>query len=99
MLSHRPGMTGDGATKRRVTVRQSDPTGKSLVLIFGSHIKPKNISRGEDAVDGKLRLTRVAEADGEDVWSWHRDAGVKFLRSKLLRDDGGKKARSPKSTE
>ena len=34
-------------------------------------------------------------ADGEVVWSWRPDAGAKFLRSKLLRDDGGKKARSP----
>src|SRR5207249_1339732 len=32
-----------------------------------------------------------AEAYGEVVWSWRRDAGVKFLRSKLLRGDGGKK--------
>ena len=38
---------------------------------------------------------RKAVADGEVVWSWRRDAGVKFVRSKLLRDDGGKKARSP----
>jgi hypothetical protein len=36
-----------------------------------------------------------AEADGEVVWSWRRDAGVKFVGSKLLRDDGDKKARSP----
>jgi hypothetical protein len=43
----------------------------------------------------RLRLTSVAEAYGEDVWSWHRDAGVKFLRSELLESDGGKKARSP----
>jgi hypothetical protein len=39
-------------------------------------------------------LTRALEADGEGVWSWHPDAGVKFLRSELLRDDGGQKARS-----
>jgi hypothetical protein len=38
---------------------------------------------------------RACEADGEVVWFWRPDAGVKFLRSKLLRDDGGKKARSP----
>jgi len=42
-------------------------------------------------------LTNGAEADGEVVWFWHPDAGVKFLRSKLLGDDGGKKARSPGS--
>jgi hypothetical protein len=34
------------------------------------------------------------EADGGAVW-WGPDAGAKFLRSKLLRDDGGKRARSP----
>ena len=41
------------------------------------------------------RKTSGAIADGEGVWSWRPDAGAKFLRSKLLRDDGGKKARSP----
>ena len=40
------------------------------------------------------RRTR-ADADGEAVWSRRPDAGVKFLRSKLLGGDGGKKARSP----
>ena len=39
--------------------------------------------------------TNALDADGEGVWSWRPDAGVKFLRSKLLRDDGGKRARSP----
>src|SRR5881396_4119052 len=32
------------------------------------------------------------DAYGEVVWSGRRGAGVKFLRSKLLRDDGGKRA-------
>ena len=41
------------------------------------------------------RKTSGANADGEVVWSWRPDAGAKFLRSKLLRDDGGKRARSP----
>ena len=36
-----------------------------------------------------------AKAYGEVVWSWRRDAGAKFLRSELLRGDGGKQARSP----
>ena len=27
----------------------------------------------------KVRLTSVPEADGEDVWARHPDAGVKFL--------------------
>ena len=30
-------------------------------------------------------------ADGEVVWSWRPDAGAKFVRSKLLTGDGGKK--------
>jgi hypothetical protein len=36
-------------------------------------------------------LTSALEADGEGVWSWHPDAGVKFA----LRNagDGGQKAR------
>ena len=42
-----------------------------------------------------LRLTSVAFADGEVVWSWRPDAGAKFRESKLHRIDGGKKARSP----
>jgi hypothetical protein len=41
-------------------------------------------------------ITNGAEADGEVVWSRRPDAGVKFLRSKLLKGDGGKKARSPR---
>src|SRR6266516_4398677 len=35
-----------------------------------------------------------AEAYGEVVWSWRRDAGAK-LRGNIPRSDGGKKARSP----
>src|SRR5580692_4103251 len=42
------------------------------------------------------RQTNVAKADGEVAWSRPPDAEVKFLRSELLRDDGGKKARSPR---
>ena len=40
-------------------------------------------------------MTGEPDADGKIVWSWRPDAGVKSLGSKLLRDDGGKKARSP----
>jgi hypothetical protein len=47
-------------------------------------------------VDADVPLTNGIEADGEVVWSRHPDAGVKFVGSKLLRDDGGKKARSPR---
>ena len=43
-------------------------------------------------------LTRAPEADGEDVWSWHPDAGVKFAMRSA--GDGGQKARSTgESTE
>ena len=37
------------------------------------------------------RLTSVIVADGKVVWSWRPGAGAKFVRSKLLRDDGGNK--------
>jgi hypothetical protein len=51
---------------------------------------------GWDAMDAEVPLTSGAEADGEIVWSWRPDAGVKSaIRSA---GDGGKKARSPGST-
>ena len=40
-----------------------------------------------------MLLTRASNADGEVVWAWHPDAGVKFVRSKLLTGDGGQTAR------
>ena len=43
----------------------------------------------------RLRQTNAGGADGEAVWSWRPDAGVKFARSKTFAGDGGKKARSP----
>ena len=36
-----------------------------------------------------------AEAYGEVVWSWRRDAGAKLLRSKLLWGDGDNKPAPP----
>ena len=39
-------------------------------------------------------LTRAPDADGEVVWSWHPDAGVKFVEAKAFTGDGGQKARS-----
>jgi hypothetical protein len=45
-----------------------------------------------DAVDADVPLTNGTEAYGEVVWFWRPDAGVKFVRSKLLAGDGGKKA-------
>jgi hypothetical protein len=48
-------------------------------------------------VDAKAATDeRKPDADGEVVWSWRPDAGAKFVRSKLLAGDGGKKARSPR---
>jgi hypothetical protein len=49
-----------------------------------------------DAVDAAVSRDERTEADGKGVWSWRPDADAKFLRSKLLRDDGGKRARSPR---
>jgi hypothetical protein len=28
----------------------------------------------------RVLLTKALEADGKDVWSWHLDAGVKFVK-------------------
>ena len=50
-------------------------------------------------MDAEVTKTNVTEADGDAVWSRRPDAGAKFLGSKLLGNDGGKKARSPKSTK
>ena len=33
----------------------------------------------------KLRLTSAIRADGQNVWSWHLDAGVKFAEGKSFR--------------
>ena len=35
-------------------------------------------------------LTRALEADGEIVWSWHPDAGVKFALRRAC--DGGQES-------
>jgi hypothetical protein len=37
-----------------------------------------------DAVDALCCETNSAKADGEVVWSWHPDAGVKFAEETLL---------------
>ena len=39
-----------------------------------------------------MHLTRAPEADGEVVWSWHPDAGVKSALRRA--GDGGQNARS-----
>src|SRR5437899_5206046 len=46
---------------------------------------------GRFGVRRSLTPDENAEAYGEVVWSWRRDAGVKLLRSKLLRGDGDNK--------
>ena len=43
-------------------------------------------------MDAKRAQASVREAYGEVVWFGRRGAGVKFLGSKLLESDGGKKA-------
>jgi hypothetical protein len=44
-------------------------------------------------------VTRAPDADGEVVWSWRLDAGVKPLGSRLLRGEGGKKPIARESTK
>ena len=39
-----------------------------------------------------MLLTKAFDADGESVWSWHPDAGVKSAMRSA--GDGGQKARS-----
>ena len=31
----------------------------------------------------RVLLTKAFEADGKDAWSWHLDAGVKFVKGNL----------------
>jgi hypothetical protein len=45
-------------------------------------------------MDVLARETSVTDADGEIVWSWRPDAGVKSLGDDP-RDDGGYQARYP----
>jgi hypothetical protein len=66
-------------------IRPSRPTEGRFAIVTDA---------GRDAVDADVLTTNGTEADGEVVWSWRPDAGVKF-RGILSRGDGGKKARSP----
>ena len=45
-----------------------------------------------DAVDADVPLTNGTDADGEVVWSWRLDAGVKSVDASFA-GDGGKRAR------
>jgi hypothetical protein len=74
-------------------------SGKSVIQIRASHpirgaLRTSRTLRWDavDAGDGERRTPELA--DGEVVWSWRPDAGVKLPRS-LLGSEGGKKARSP----
>ena len=51
-------------------------------------------SAGWDAVDADALLTNGADAYGEVVWSWRRDAGAKSGGA-MPPGDGDNKARSP----
>src|SRR6266404_2736133 len=53
---------------------------------------PSSRTRGEMRWTRELRLTCVAQAYGEVVWSRRRGAGAKFARGKPLTGDGGKRA-------
>jgi hypothetical protein len=50
-------------------------------------------------VDADALVTNGADADGEVVWSWRPDAGVKFVRSKLLRMTVARKPVTGESTK
>jgi len=72
-------------------------SGKSVIQIGPSHP-----IRGALRTSPTLRWDAVDAGDGEDeradgevVWSWRPDAGVKLPRSTLLEGEGGKKARLP----
>ena len=43
-------------------------------------VSRSSLNAGRDAVDVDVPLTNGAEADGKDAWSWHLDAGVKFVK-------------------
>jgi hypothetical protein len=45
-----------------------------------------------------LRKTNASCAYGEDAWFRRPKAGVKFLRNKFLRGDGGNRARLTKES-
>jgi hypothetical protein len=61
----------------------------------GGAARDRHGRRERDAVDAGVLPTNGTEVDGEVVWSRRPDAGVKSVRSKLLRGEGGKQARSP----
>jgi len=74
------------------------PSGKSNLRLALSRLDKRgvrvvtNVGAGCDG-RGWCRKTSGAGADGEVVWSWRPDAGVKL--AEFSAGDGGKKARSP----
>jgi hypothetical protein len=73
------------------------PSGKSTPPILASSptrgaLRDRHDRWVRDAMDVIARETNVAGADGEVVWSWRPDAGVKFagddLRATVAREPG-----------
>ena len=67
-----------------------NPSGKSVIWLRVSHpMRGAGRDRHERAVGcggrESLRETNASFADGEAVWSWRPDAGVKFAKSKTFR--------------
>jgi hypothetical protein len=69
-------------------------SGKSVVSLRASHPRRggsrSSRTRGGMRWTRRLRLTSAADADGEVVWSWRPDAGVKLVERSA--SDGGKTA-------
>jgi len=76
------------------------PSGKSPALIPASCTRKRGVSRSSRTLGAgcggrRRRCWRERRpADGEAVWSWRPDAGVKLAERSA--SDGGKKARSPR---
>jgi hypothetical protein len=75
------------------------PKPKSVVCSQPSRLDQRGVRVVTDVGCGMRwtlwrRKTSGAIADGEDVWSWRPDAGAKVCGGHL-RNDGGKRARSP----
>src|ERR1700692_312556 len=84
-LSHASALAASGKSQRCSRASRLDEEGR-----FGR--SSRYVGRGCGGRCGHVRRT-WPEADGEVVWSWRSEAGAKFLRSKLLRDDGGNQAK------
>src|ERR1019366_1389397 len=97
--SRRPGMTGSEFHKLFSAFRKYRLTAiwTGIIVIWSRPERGalRNVTKRGAGCGGRKERFRRRRflADGEDVWSWHPDAGVKLaLRSA---DDGGQKARAP----